>query len=373
MPVFLISGNNENGKRETRRVEADNSQDAVRECEEQGLTEIVLHNDDAFAAATDLFGPQPDVDQNLTAADLVEMQYLTNFQLFLFYLRKSYWQLRWVIPVLILIAVYRWDQVSGPDETDYIMLGFLLLPIPICFWNAYYSLGRKYDRLIYEFSWGNWEEVLHQVARLRGKIPDFELSARAAVALAALDRFDEALAQMEPYEESDEVPRWMYLGRLSELYEVTKDYDTVIECMRQAYEIAPENPTVIIDYAYALTKTNRDSPLAAELIADAEELHLNDLVALLLKYFKGVLELNFRNYRAAEALFRQCEAELVPLAVNQALLQQIVDLNRGYLAVTLAELEEKEEAERLYQLSLPRLQALDCELIMDRYADAMRK
>ncbi|QDT92798.1 tetratricopeptide repeat protein [Gimesia algae] len=373
MPVFLISGTNENGKRETRRVEADNSQNAVREFEEQGLTEIVLHSDDAYAVTTDLFGPQPQVEENLTAADMVKLQYLTNFQLFLFYLRKSYWQLRWVIPVLLGIAVYRWDQVSGPDESDYIMLGFLLLPIPICFWNAYYSLGRKYDRLMHAFSWGNWEEVLDQVHRLRGKIPDFELAARAAVALAALDRFDEALDLMEPYEESEDVPHWMYLGRLSELYEVTGDYDNVIECMRLAYEEAPDNPTVIIDYAYALTKTNRDSPLAAELIAEAEEMHLNDLVALLLKYFKGVLELNFRNYRAAEALFRQCETQLVPLATSQALLQQIVDLNRAYLAVTLAELEENEEAEQLYQLSLPRLQALDCDLIMDRYVDAMRK
>ena len=115
MPVFLISGTNENGKRETRRVEADNSQDAVREFEEQGLTDIVLHSDDAYAVTTDLFGPQPQVDENLTAADMVKLQYLTNFQLFLFYLRKSYWQLRWVIPVLLGIAVYRWDQVSGPE------------------------------------------------------------------------------------------------------------------------------------------------------------------------------------------------------------------------------------------------------------------
>ena len=59
MPVFLISGTNENGKRETRRVEADHSQDAVREFEEQGLTDIVLHSDDAYAVTTDLFGPQP--------------------------------------------------------------------------------------------------------------------------------------------------------------------------------------------------------------------------------------------------------------------------------------------------------------------------
>ncbi|WP_417388942.1 tetratricopeptide repeat protein [Gimesia sp.] len=371
MPVFLISGIDVNGKRETRRVEADNSQAAVHACEKQGMTDIILHNDDAYAATTDLFGPQPEVDQNLTAADMVELQYLTNFQLFLFYLRKSYWQLRWVIPVLLGLSLYRWKQVSGPNTSDYIMLGFLLLPIPVCFWNAYYSLGRKYDRLLHAFSWGQWEDVLDQVERLRGKIPDFELSARAAVALAALDRFDEALDMMDPFEESDEVPRWMYLGRLSELYEVTKDYDEVVECMREAYEIAPDNPTVIIDYGYALAKTNRDNPRAAELFADAEEKHLNDLVALLLKYFKGVLELNFRNYRAAEDWFRQCEAGLLPLAPSQAFLQQIVDFNRAYLAITLAELEEKETAAQLYQLSLPRLQALDCDLIMNRYADAV--
>lgn len=74
MPVYLISATDENGKRDTHRVEAESAQEACETFEASGYIDIILHSDDAYAATTDLFPANPEVDENLSAADLVELQ-----------------------------------------------------------------------------------------------------------------------------------------------------------------------------------------------------------------------------------------------------------------------------------------------------------
>ncbi|WP_298860419.1 hypothetical protein [uncultured Gimesia sp.] len=371
MPIYLLTATDEKGKRDTHRVDAENSQDAYQQYESQGFTDIVLHSDDAAAAASALFPPNPDVEEHFTAADMVELQFLTSFQFFLFMLRKAYWQMRWFLIIIIGVSVYRWMRTHEVSEIDYLIFVCLGLPIVISFWVAYFSPRQKYDKMLHAFSWGRWQEVLDQVPRLRGKIPDFELTGREAVAVAALGNFDQALEMMDHFVDSPEVPRWMYLGRLSELYEVAKDYDQVVECLRLSYEDAPENPTVVIDYAYGLLKYGNDNSLANKLLEDAEQQHMGELIELLILYFKGIFELNLGNLRVAESHFLKCQTGLLPIAPSQPLLQLFVDLNRAYLAITLAKIGEREQAEEIYQLALPRLKALDSELIMNRYAEAI--
>ncbi|WP_232098849.1 hypothetical protein [Gimesia aquarii] len=243
----------------------------------------------------------------------------------------------------------------------------------ISFWVAYFSPRQKYDKMLHAFSWGRWQEVLDQVPKLRGKVPDFELTTREAVAEAALGNVDQAYEMMEHFADSSEVPRWMYLGRLSELYEIVKDYDQAIECWRQAYEEAPKNPTVIIDYAYALLKYGNDYSLANQLLEEAEQQHMGEMIELLILCFKGILELNLKNFRVAESLFLKCQSGLLPIAPTQPLLQLFVDFNRAYLAITLAELGDSENAQKIYELALPRLQALGSEQVMDRYAEVIAR
>lgn len=371
MPIFLLTATDKNGKRETHRVEAENSQEAFNKYELQGFVDIILHSDDVVAATSVLFPSNEDVDEYVSAAELVELQYLTSFEFFLFMLRKTYWKYCWVYLIIGLYLGYRWTKNSELSSLDYSLLSMLILPVVISLWVAYFSSKQKYDKLIQAFSWGRWQDVLEQAPSLRGKVPEFELTCREAVAVAALGDFDEGFEMMESIVDSSEVPRWMYLGRLSELHEVVKDYDQVMECMQLAYEEAPENPTVAIDYAYAILKYGSDLTLANELLEDAEQQSLSELVELLILYFKGLLELNLRNLRAAESLFRNCLNKLMPIAPGEPMLQLFVDLNHAYLAITLAELGETESAEGLYQLALPRLKALDEELIMERYAEAI--
>src|SRR5690606_23452895 len=114
--------------------------------------------------------------------------------------------------------------------------------------------------------WGRWQEVLDRIPALRGSVPDFELDARAACALAGLGRIDEAMERYRTHESNPEVPLWMYLGRMSELYELVHNYDEALRCQRDAWEVELDNPTVVMDYALALLKYETDTELALNLI-----------------------------------------------------------------------------------------------------------
>ena len=370
MPIFLLTATDEKGKRDTHRVDAENSQEAYHEYESNGFTDIVLHNDDAAAVASSMFPPNAEVEKNLTPADLVNFQYQTSFDFFIFMLKKLFWQFRWGGLLAIIFLGLKWNNGSAFSYLQMAMFTLILCPVILAVWVAYFSSARKYNQMLQAFSWGKWQEVLDRIPKLRGKIPDFELTGREAVAVAALGNFDQALEMMDHFVDSPEIPRWMYLGRLSELYEIVKDYDQVIKCMRLAYEDAPENPTVVIDYAYALLKYGNDNSLANQLLEDAEQQHMGELIELLLLYFKGILEVNLGNFHVAESHFLKCQSGLLPIAPSQPLLQLFVDLNRAYLAIALAKIGERKKAEEIYQLALPRLKALDSELIMNRYAEA---
>ncbi|QDV19815.1 hypothetical protein Pan153_44840 [Gimesia panareensis] len=383
MPVYLLTATDQHGKRDTHRVTADSAQEACSEFEENGYSDLVLHSDDVFATTSALFPANNNVnnvEEHLTAADMVQTQHLSEFQLFLLNLRMAYWYSCWFTLPVILAFAYRWYYHLGwfgnTDELNAIDLGLLvvvLLPLLITLWYTWLSPGRKYKQLIQAFTWGLWDEVIDLCPTLRGKIPGFELACRHAVALAAQGKFEEGMAMMKQFEAIQDVPRWMYLGRLSELYEVVNDGEQFIACQRLAYEAAPDNPTVQLDYAYSLLKYQQNLPLAQQLIAAAEQQHLSELVKFMLPYIKGIMALNQGRPHDAEKLFHECQSLLLPISHSEPMMQHLIDFNRAYLAISLAELGDPREAEKLYQLVEPRLEATHSTLIMERYAAAMAR
>lgn len=370
MPIYFLTATDENGKRETHRTEAENSHKVYHEFESNGFTDIVLHDDDVMATVTSMFPDDvlANTQSHFTPAEVVEMRYLSRFDAFLFRVKKTFHQFQWVFLLTSVLLIYRWGEETALNYFDYVLI---LISILASFWDIYFSLARKYDQMLNASLWGRWQEVLNRVPKLRGKIPEVDLTAREACALSALGRLDEGLALMETLIDLPEVPRWMYLGRLAELYEISKDYQQVIECARLAYEEAPENPIVEIEYASTILKYGTDFELAKQLLDHAEQQHLGDLVGILWFYYKGLFELKMGNHKVAEANFLICQNGLIPLASNQPVIQFIMDFNRSRLAIVAAELGEIEKAEELYQLALPRLKALDEELIMDCYAEAI--
>ncbi|MFH1303453.1 MAG: hypothetical protein ABIK07_20510 [Planctomycetota bacterium] len=372
MPVFLLTATDPNGKRDTHRVEADTAQEACDGYESQGYVDIVLHDDDVWAATVAMFPPNAnaEVEKYLTPADVVEMRYLSKFDHFRFLVKKSLRPYKWALLLTTVLVFIRWGESRELNYFDYILIGTSLFA---SFCAAYFSPAIKYKKMVDAGYWGRWEETLNRIPGLRGNVPEFDLSARGACALTGLGRLDEGLALMQPFLDAPEVPRWMYFGRISELYEIGKQYPQVIECNRLAYEEAPENPTVQIDYAYAILKYGTEIELAAELLENARQQHLSELLELYWYYFYGFLELIRGNYREAEAHFLVCQNGMTPLAADEPALQLSLDFNRAYQAIAAAELGETEKAEALYQRALPRLQALKEKRVMDRYAAAITR
>ncbi|WP_278469198.1 hypothetical protein [Gimesia maris] len=84
---------------------------------------------------------------------------------------------------------------------------------------------------------------------------------------------------------------------------------------------------------------------------------------------KGLLELNRGNYQPALEQLEEAENRLKPFVQNQPFSRLYTDI--AYKAIALAELEEMEEAEALYQSVLPRLQALNSKRTLERYEAAI--
>ncbi|QDT44288.1 hypothetical protein Pan241w_43970 [Gimesia alba] len=370
MPVFLITATDKTGNRETHRVEAETAQEACEKHESLGFTDIVLHDDDVFAVTNALFPPNADVEKSFTPAELVEMRYLSKFDNFLFLVKKNFRQYQWSLLLMTILVLFRWGERSGLKYFDYVLIGISIIA---CFCASYLSPAIKYKKMIDACFWGRWQETLDRIPGLRGIVPEYELSMREACALAGLGRSEEGLALMQPFLDSPEIPRWMYFERLADLFEVGKQFPQVIECLRLAYEEAPENPTVKIDYAYAILKYGSDSDieLATQLLESTKQQHLSDLVELFWYHYYGFLELSRGQYREAEAHFLVCQNGMIPLAADEPALQLTIDICRAYQAIATAELGETEKAEALYQQALPRLQALEEKRIMDRYAAAI--
>ncbi|QDV19816.1 hypothetical protein Pan153_44850 [Gimesia panareensis] len=372
MPVYLLTATDQHGKRDTHRVNAESAQEACSDFEAKGYGDIVLHNDDAFAAAADLNPVKVEGEHAPTPAEMVQLLDQSNVGFFLFLLKKLYWQFRWGILALIGLLVLKW-YINTPFSTlELILCSLYLVPVVLAVRGAYFSSARKYHQLMQAASWGRWQEVLDLAPRLRGVINDFELSVQEACALTGLGRLEAGLERIREYADSPDVPRWMYLGRLAELYGMVNDRKQFIECMKLACEDAPGNPAVQLDYAYALLKFQENLPLAQKLISEVEQQQLGEMLEALLPHMKGILALNQGHLREAEECFLSGVSQLSQKAASQPLTQYFVDLNRAYLAVTYAELGDFKAAEKFYQLAESRLKTLDNSLILERYQSALK-
>jgi tetratricopeptide (TPR) repeat protein len=212
--------------------------------------------------------------------------------------------------------------------------------------------------------------VLDRIPALRGTVPDFELDVRGACALAGLGRFDEGMEQFRAHGNDPAVPLWMYLGRMSELYDLAQRYDEALQCHRDAWEDAPDNPTVVLDYALALLKYEKDTELALRLIGEIENQPKADLLIMVLPLLHGMAALNTGRDGDAPARLKEAEKNLRPMAKGSALVRFLIDIARTYRAIALARLGRGAEADRLFAAVRPRLKALNYTGLIERFRSA---
>lgn len=353
---FLVTATDTTGKRETHHVMAASAAEAHALLEAQGFQEITLHMDDAGAAAMPLTALD---SPHVTPRDMVEIRYLSALGFFFFVLKKLY---RRSLILYLAAAAFIVFKLVVSRHLGYfggLAVVVLLMPPVIAAWATIFGAQRKFDLLLDASAWGRWNEVLSRAPALRGHVPDFELDAREACALAGLGRWEEGLEQLRQHEGADEPPHWMYLARLADFYDTAGMYDEDLRCHDEAYREAPDNPTVELDYALALLKNNDDAQLAERLIESAEARPLGDLLQLILPMIKGMLFLNTRRELPAIEAFRRADANLVPLAAGAPLIRQLIDINKAYLAIAQARSGDRAAAAQTAEPAIKRVRAIN--------------
>lgn len=369
MPKFIITATDAKHKRETRRVVAETARDAVAQVEAEGGTEIVLHTDDVMAHTIEM-SPEKVDENEFTAADFIQMRYASKWTFFLFVLKKLYWKVKWSLAVIVVIWLWYERLSSHPFVKAFLIISTLGIPFLIAAHATFFGWASKFDALLEDYAWGRWQKVIQGLPPLKHKIPRLEYFVLKAGSLAGLRKNDKALALMKTLEGAPDIPRWMYLGRLAEIYVVAGDSEAALNRVQQAYEEDPENPTLQLDLALALLKNDAEIDRAAALIETAEKQPLNEFLTLMLPMHKGFLAGARKQYADAERLLRTAIENLKPASIRHPSVRQLIDLLHGQLAIVLARQKDFRGAEEHFKIAFPRLCAIKADHIINRYKTA---
>ncbi|MCA8989001.1 MAG: hypothetical protein KDA78_15255, partial [Planctomycetaceae bacterium] len=144
-----------------------------------------------------------------------------------------------------------------------------------------------------------------------------------------------------------------------------------LDAMRQAYEEAPDNPTVIFDYALILLKMEINLDEADRLLEAVEAQPLSDLLQMLLPFGHGLQQLNHKRYVEARDLLIESRRCLMPMAALP-LVQMFLDFNAAYLAIASARCGDLPTALKFYRPAKKRLEAMGYTMLLARLNEALQ-
>ena len=369
MAIFLLTATDPSGRRESLRIDAETSQEACERLERDGYRDIVLHTSDVEASMK-LKSLESD---ELTSADLVTLRGASRFGFFWFLLTRLYAKSRIMVGIAIVFLLVKWWTSESLGFLGYAAMVVACAPLAIAIVFTFVGMSNKYNALINAQAWGHWQEVLDRAPALQGGPQDYDVAVREACALAALGRLGEGLKKLEDCAATSKQPRWMHLSRLAEVYDSAHQHAKALEYHQLAYQEAPDDSTIQLGLAMSLLMNETDATQAKQLIEMAEAQRLSDAQLMILPYIKGLYALNTRNFSEAKQHFQTAHKKLSAMAAASPLVGVVIDMNRGWLAIALANLREHQEAEKLYQMARPRIVALNSLRILNRMNQALGK
>lgn len=371
MPEYLLTGRDAAGKSTTERVEAGSADDAVRIAREAlRLSDVVLHTDDVGA----LYQRQKDVAEVITPRDFLRFRDLPAPVAGFLVVSKGVYLRFWRMTLLLigLIVARRWMGVPW-GFLDWIAAAFLLQPAAFAaVAQLFRGQADRYNRLLDAAAWGRWDEVVERCDALEGSgVPPEELAFQRGQALARLGRLEEGLAAVEPFGDGEAMPEWIFLTRLSDVYSAARQFDDAHGALERAAEIAPENPTVLLDVAMFEVRRRRDVRRARELLDDARTHALSDLLAVFAQGIEGMIVRDEGRPREAVALLEDAHRRLFAFRHASPLVGMALDMLEAEWAVALAAAGEPDAALRHARAAYPRLRAMDARDLIDRLRSAL--
>ncbi len=367
MAEYILTGRTPGGQKATERVEAASADDAVKTLRDRGYTEIVLHTDDVMAQC----GAPGMTNEFVTPADHVAMRRLGQFGYVLFLVGKLY-RREWLVSLLVLgFLAFRRATGYPWGIFDVLAIGWLVVPLVIAVGGQLFNPARDYAHLIEQVSWGRWKEVLRLLPALRSKIPPHEAALREAQAIAGLGRLEDALAMFRPFADGKHIPEWMYWGLVADIYVAAGQHEPIVEANERAAELAPDNPTVLLDLALILLRYRRDTQRARALVHEVKKHQISDVLAPFVEMTEGILA--FEEGHAHEAVERleKALAEATRFSNSSPLVGVMLDRMHTYLALAHAGRRDYPTAQRHFDMARPRLEALRSDDLLQRCRQAL--
>ena len=368
MPRYFATGKTLEGRSVTEELEADSADEAQRIMEQRGYTDVILHTDDVGALYVGDREQTPAIKPRhwLMFRDLPRP-----LAVFLVLIQISY-QRSWVFN-LIWVALLCYRRAIGAHwrTIDTIGVVILLFPVAFAIMTALFSRPHVYNQMIEAFSWGRWDEVLQRIDRGDIPVAPEELAFRKASALAGLGRLDEAIESVEPYGDGHRMPPWLYWSRLGGVYSTAQRHEQGIGCMEHALDLAPENPTVLLDLADSVVQHRRDPRTARSLLSSARSHTLSDILLSFSLQVEGLIALEERRATEARELLESSLGQLSRHRFASPLVPAMLDRLRAHLAIACADCGDTDTAEHYFRQAEPRLRALKRDDLIKRCTQAI--
>jgi tetratricopeptide (TPR) repeat protein len=347
MPSYLLQGTDREGRTESKLIDAESAQAAVRRAESEGWSDVRLLTDDVVARLTDWqaggFAPE----------ELWRM----GRQTFRAFVVRTLWRalsrsiVFWALLAALIVRRGMGADWGGWDWALVAGLGVLVLAFLVPLLTG---VAREYDRLLWDVAMARWDRVLDRLDRGLATLENHERVHRRAQALAALGRLDEALREFAVLADGDEVPPWLYWSLRANVHAEGRDYAGAISDMQEAYACAPENPTVQLGYAELLLLHDGDRALARHLLDDARRQTIAEPLRWAEAMLEGQLALEERRFDAAREHFAQALVLAGPLLGQPAFLEHRARI-QALLALTEAGRGDREQGRRHFQSAVPML------------------
>lgn len=352
MPTYsyLYSATNPQGERVDNWCEAPSIEEALRNLQRLGYTNIEFHSDaqgDALTRADPAAYKAertPEVAKRMADAHKRGSAVLPKFAPILCFLvlgvcmvvRGGSWMLTGIIVSIIAgaLAVVQFDA---------------LLPLML------------YRRLIRHVEWHRYGQAMHLARRIKtlnpffvGRVNAFELDLRIAQGLASQGHLPEALESLSKYQSSRTMEPWLYFSRVSAVYSAAEDYDGAIGCYEQALTTAPDRMAIANSAAQVVIRHRRDPVEAKRFLEMTEGCPAPGAVGKFDKWIRGMIALEEGDNAVARVFLEQA-VELSIQTMYQPFATSVYSSVNAYLALALWRLGDREAARRCANIARPYL------------------
>jgi tetratricopeptide (TPR) repeat protein len=367
MGSYLYTASDRAGSPVVGRVEADTIASARRLLEAEGYAGVQFQTDSWDAATrSGSFDRVPEIEVSPEDELAARQQGLR--WMFLALARNHG-------PVLgVLLLWNAWSLYAGRPFGWGDGVGFALTIAYIGFlvWAVFPVLA--FNRMLAAQSWGRWSAMRAALRWLRWvpgptALAPHQLDYYEARALVGLGLREEAFARYRRWEGSPALPQLLFEGMMATLHDAAREFDAVEARYRAIARLAPESAQPWLDIAALLVRRGIRHEDAIAALAEGDRREQTPLMVAYADHVRGVLALDRDDY--SEAVRRLVAAmEGLRAAGAIPLVQVLRAMFQGYLAAAVMRSGRRREGDRLWRAVLPRLQALRCHELIERYAAA---